>query len=351
MKERSRNIMVGLTTLAGLCGLAGLLLLFGKVPQWLRPAYRMQFQFVNAGGLNTASRVKLNGIDIGKVVNLELATPPDRGVRATAEIDHHIRLPQATLAFIRAPLLGGSPTLALETQTLTDAELADLLPTDGTALLTGKEGSMLSTFSDQLDRTVTESVKALRSDLNRALDGFDSIKADFHHLSTQWTSVGQNVNQLLEPRDPAAVERGDVPANLTTVLARADGRLAELKTALAGLNQVLGDEKLLTDVRTTVSQMRDASGNAKELTAKLNQQSEQLTTRLVALADDLSKTLAGVNKLTEQARAGDGTMGKLLNDPALFNNLNDAVQRISAAADEIRLLAQKWKAEGLPVRF
>jgi hypothetical protein len=58
-----------------------------------------------------------------------------------------------------------------------------------------------------------------------------------------------------------------------------------------------------------------------------------------------------MQKLADKARKGDGTVGKLLNDPALYQNFNDAAERIQKAVDEMKLLIEKWKAEGVPVQF
>ena len=58
-----------------------------------------------------------------------------------------------------------------------------------------------------------------------------------------------------------------------------------------------------------------------------------------------------MQKLAAKASDGKGAMGKLLNDPALYDNLNDTAERIGQTADELKLLIEKWKAEGLPVQF
>ena len=71
----------------------------------------------------------------------------------------------------------------------------------------------------------------------------------------------------------------------------------------------------------------------------------------MAVADDLTSVIGAVHAVVEQARSGQGTAGKFLYDPSLYDNLNDTVGRFQASLDEFRLLIQKWKAEGLPVHF
>ena len=358
MRETARNIIVGLTALAGIAGFCALLFLFGQVPEWIRPSYNIKIQFDHAGGLNSVSRVKFDGIDVGRVTELVLLNAPQRGVIAIAKIDNGIRIPKESLASIKAPLLGGSPTLTLETLSLSQEQMKDILPSDGTAQISGTTAEGFAGMGARLERMFDRNIAALRGDLKRALDSFDNIGQDFNKLSSEWTKVGQNVNNLVEPRTLEQVEAGDAKPNVHTVLARADQRLTELRSAIEGLNDLLGDKQLREDIRQTVRNTKSATAkldsaaqSAKELTVSIKGNADEISKRLFAVADDLSKTLNSAQKLIEKADSGNGTVGRLMSDPALFNNLNDAVERIGAAADEVKLLIQKWKAEGVPVKF
>ena len=69
------------------------------------------------------------------------------------------------------------------------------------------------------------------------------------------------------------------------------------------------------------------------------------------MADDLSKSIEQANKLLAAANSGKGTVGKLVYDPALYENLDDSAKRLQLMIDEARLLIEKWKKEGLPIQF
>jgi len=127
---------------------------------------------------------------------------------------------------------------------------------------------------------------------------------------------------------------------------------------LSGINEFVNDKKLRADIEQTLANMKDASGNAKELTenadraiADLQKQLGELTTKYGQVATDLSDTIAQAQKLLAKADSGDGTIAKLLNDPSLYENLNDAVQRAEQAMAEAKQLIEKLQAEGLPLKF
>jgi hypothetical protein len=44
-------------------------------------------------------------------------------------------------------------------------------------------------------------------------------------------------------------------------------------------------------------------------------------------------------------------VGKLLQDPKLYNNLNDAAVRLGQAIDEVKNLLEKVRKEGLPLKY
>lgn len=322
MNERNRNITVGLTTLLAVVGLAFLLLLFGYVPALLQQeGYFVTIELDDASSLNKGSRVELSGIDIGKVESIAFKQPFGSGVSVEVRIlDKDVKIPISAMAQIDKPLLGGSPTIRFVTRKA-NGPAKEFLATDGSAVVPGTLGALAGVFGE----------------LERVADSFDA-------LSTQWQGVGEKVNGLLTPQDLAAVDAGEEPGNLTTVVGRIDRRLFEFREVLGGLDTLINDPQLHDDVKTSATNVRVASERIASTMAGLE-------TRYVALADDVSGVVMQMNKMLEEANRADGSLGKVLHDPALYNNLDDAAQRIGAAADELKLLIEKWKAEGVPVKL
>ncbi len=342
MQERTRNIAVGLTAIAGLIVLAMLLVLFGYLPQFLESGYVVRVLLDDAGGLRLASRVTYNGIDVGQVESVTLAEPPQTGVVAVVRIEGHVSLPADLKAYVSGPIFTGSPVLTLTpaTPATPSDEPQAFLPKDGTAEIRGQAKSLTEGLAERLSQ-----------ELAGPLQRLESVGASFETLSKEWTEVGRNINQLVQPRTPESVDQGEAAGNLASLIARADSRMAELREVLAGLHRTIedvqlwvGDEEMRKNVHATVV-------NARELTGKLSEQVDVLSKRYVAVADDLSQAIRTLNQTLELARDGKGSVGKFLNDPALYNNLNDAAQRLTAAMDELNLLLEQFRKEGIPLEF
>lgn len=358
MNDRTRHIIVGLTGIGGIIGLAGLLMLFGYVPDWLEKGYIVKVQMPDASGLTPGSRLKLNGIDIGKVQDVHLREPMSLGVVITAKVNEEYSLPVGVKASVTPTFLGGSPALDFDVSHLTDPEIA-MLPRDGTAVVNGAAASITGQLATQLKTALDRPM----AEMTRLVDSFEQLAGD-------WSAVARNLKTITDPVSPADVDAsgGEKMGNVTTVLARADQRLADMKETLAGINSLINDPAMREDLKLSLANLKDASGTIKEVStdtqaliskaggsvdkvdtlldsAKGNL--DQLTKRYVAVADDMSGTIMAMRKTIDQVREGDGTIGKLINDPALYNNLNESVKKLDSALIDMKLLIQKWEKEGI----
>ncbi len=331
MKESTINTIVGATTIAGIVGLIALLMIIGGLSQNFGGGYQVTIISPDAAGLHEGSRVTYSGIDVGRIESVRFQESPKIGVVAVALITTEgLELPDDVTATIVNPLLGGSATAAL---TREPGPVDGYFPTDGSAEIAGAPAVDFSKVAAEL-----------RNALGGPMEEFKRISDNFDALSNEWTLVGENVNLLVEMRSTDAVDNDEAVGNVATVMARADKRLAELKLAIDGINQYVNDEELRDDVRSTAA-------NAKVLSQRVNDSMDTLKARYVAVADDLSAVIQSMKKLTDKTLEGGGTLSKLISDPALYENLNDASERLKAAIDDARLLVEKWKTEGLPVQF
>jgi len=340
MRERLQHLAVGLTALTGLGSLCFIVVLFGYAVPWLEAGYRVQVELPNAQGLNDSSRVRMSGIDIGKVGSVRLAEPPERGVRATIVVDPDVRIPREARVTVSGPLIGGNAFMAIDVSELSPPQMAESVPIDGTGRLEGQATSLVDALTGELRELIGEPLNRL-----------DVLIENFDQLSGTWTRLGENLNQLVEVRSVERVDRGEARANLSTLLERADRRMTEFETLIRHAdrtfqqaNGLIGDEQFQGDVKAAASE-------ARKLTGKLNDQTDRLARRVVALADDVSEVVGLLRDAAERANTKEGTVGKLLNDPQLYDNLNDAAERLRLMLDEAELLIEKWKAEGVPVQF
>ncbi len=324
--------MVGVTVLLALAGLVFLLLIFGYLPRVLQTGYHVQIELDDAASVNPGSRVNLAGIDVGEVETIAFRQPFDGGVLVKARIKDTVDIPTSARVVVERELLGGSSTLKFVVNRNGGA-IGDFLTRDGGAKVMGGAGTLDSAFDgfQQMGRD------------------FGQMGEDFARLSDEWSGVGAKVNAFLAG-ETSAQTPGPLGAAVR-VVTQMEERLVQVESMVAGLDRLVNDPQLREDIAATGVNARKLTADASAGLAQAARSVEEVKARALAAVDDMADVLSEAQAMVAKANRGQGTLGKTLNDPALYDNFNDAVLRIGTAADRLSLLLDKWKAEGVPISF
>lgn len=346
-QERKNNVIVGLTAMGGLVGFLVLLMAFGYAPSFLRNQYSVTVYLENVAGLHENSRVTLWGREIGQVTEVGFSKPGEPNLAyVKLLIDDDYAVPSDAYVRVETPLFGGGPVVALVGSSLEAPALA-------------KDGSAILTSSRVVD----------------PLMQLEIVSEDIAELKETWVGVGDNINALFGGE-------GEGTPSLPRVVMGLEERLGELQRVFANAEKWLGDEQLREDVTQTAKNARELSETLEETVASLEERYlkladaaearlatidrtlsaatqtidgaaasiSEIEKNYVALADDAAKVVSVIDKLVAKADSKDSTIGLLLSDPQMYHNLSDSAERIKLMTDEARLLIEKWKAEGLPIR-
>ena len=340
MTDRSRDIALGLTTLAALVGLGWLLMAFGELSILKPDRYELILRVADAGGISATADVTLNGVSVGRVTSAATDADPRQGVILTLAIDEGVRIPTDVGVQIQQDFLGSTKLSLVARPDDSDAALEFFEP--GAEFRRDARGQ-IATLTQQLTTRLDE--------IARAAEGFKK-------LSETYTRVGERIEAVLAPRTPADVDAGTSPANLVSTLARLD-------RAIASADGWLSDGDLRTDATAAVADARSLLERASEAVAawtetarSVNAHAETLGAKGAEAMSSFADATAQLNGMLEQARglikgiaAGQGTLGQLTTNPDLYRSLNDAAMQLEEALRDARLLIEKFRVEGVPVQF
>ena len=334
MKSRIRDFLIGVTAIAGLVGVAALLILFGEIRAAAMGHYRVHLHIDDASGISGASRVTLNGVRVGYLGRLRTADDPRRGVVLDLVLNNGVRIPRDVSVLLERGLVGEA-TLALRTQPL-DPGVPDpgYLQPDETLRTTAIN------IIDEIGNQISAALEAHIGDLGSAVDSFSE-------MSSTLSSIAQQAKELVEPRTVADVEGGE-SANIPSTLARLD-------SALTSAQGWLGDEQLQGDVREvvdkTVATIDSVAGAVDSWTEAahtigrrsdtLGEQAETALTDFALMTRSLTEVIEQTRTITTQINQGEGTIGMLVKNPDLYRSLNDAAIRLEKALTEAQLLIEK----------
>ncbi len=327
MNPSGRHFILGLTTLIALGGIIVLLMLFGEMDSLVRSRYGLTIECPNAAGLRAGSTVELNGVPVGRIENVTYDAGPEYPVRIVAMIDDTVLIGRNVIPYATVQLLGGSATLQLEAAPGSDGTL----PTDGSAIL---HEPIHSRLMEELTATLDARMQPL-------LDGMEEFR-----------ELARNLNELVRPVDP---DRPGETRNIRAAVETLNQVLDDVREALAMAKAWLGDEELRTDARVAVhnanvliEQATDTMEQFTRLAARIEADSESISKHLAPVLDELASTLEEVHGLVARATEGEGTIAQLLNNPDLYESLDDAAIRLERTLREVQLLIEKVKADGLP---
>lgn len=154
-------------------------------------------------------------------------------------------------------------------------------------------------------------------------------------------SLEKNLAPIQEKLDKLLLNADAMITNINNVLdantqANLKKTIAELNTTMTNFSAVSGDLKKISSenkekLGSVVANLDKTTGNF----AKISEDLEKA--KLGATVENLEKTLVSVNKMMADMEAGKGTMGKLMKDEAMYNNLTKASKEIELLLQDLRL--------------
>ena len=297
MRQGAAAVKVGITVLViGLLGFLG----FRWVAKGLAggSGYRVWAHFRDATGLVDKSRVQIAGLIVGEI--------------ASRELDGQY----------------AKVTLRLKP----DAKLFS------NATVFKKTASLLGEFYLEIDPGTERSPDPLTGDIieNKQLKDGDEIKNVVEAVTT--TDILVQVNETLPVLrqillDVQKLTQGPLRQIAESVKQGVDKNSEAAERLLNHLDQVALEVKGITggkaneDIKKSISNIRDITEGVRELVGKggnVDETGKQVRSALdkVSFAiDNLNKTMANVEEMSEKVNQGKGTVGRLLNDDTIANNV------------------------------
>jgi phospholipid/cholesterol/gamma-HCH transport system substrate-binding protein len=279
-----KEAKVGFFVLLGLVSFV-VVLFWMTDPATLRGRYMLVTTVDHAGGVRAGDPVQMQGVNIGRVNGFEMVEPGRVDIRL--EIEGEWRIPRGSRTVMGEAGIFGGRTIEIVRSTSSDFYTAgDTLPGEG----------------------------ASGSGLLGAVD----------ELAVQAGSVLSAIDSLLAPSTVGHVQ----------------GSARELEGLLKELSAVISEQRA-TLSRLTASLARSAEGLEQAAAAGPDVASaiaraDSALTVLAAAGTNLDAASASLRSVLERMDAGEGTLGRLSRDDALYTNLNAAAESVAALMRDLQ---------------
>ncbi|KJD33030.1 mammalian cell entry protein [Tamlana nanhaiensis] len=290
----SKEIKTGILVLLGI-----ILFIFGfnyLKGQNLLESNNVYYTEFNYNALTPSSVVTVKGNPVGKVTEIKYDYKTGKTRVAFFVNEQLVFSKNSKIRMYETGLMGGNGLAILVRKDGERAKPGDVLESEVEVGLVTSLSKNFSGLSTDLDLTL-KSADTLMSNLNKLVedDSSQGLKATIYELNETLKSfkgTSNSVNSLIGKND----------ANIEALL-------ANFKTMSA-------------DLAVVITELKEA--NLGNTVATLN------------------TTLANLNNVLAKVNSSDGTLGKLLQDDALYTNLEGATKELEALLQDIKLHPKRY---------
>jgi phospholipid/cholesterol/gamma-HCH transport system substrate-binding protein len=249
-------------------------------------------QYDNVEGLSPSASVTINGLVVGKVTKISLDKETGK-LLVQLQLKTDFPISKSSTAVIYKPGFIDGKQIAIH------PNLADTSDSVDGQLLIGKS---------ELDLT-------------------DALKQQLVPLQAKFEKVMQNADNLLTGINNVLDSQGQ--QNLKSSLSELSKTMTQFRQASSDINSILNTNK--NQINGAVTNMNKVSSDFSKITDSLHKAD------LGKTAKNLQKTLESLDKVMADVQTGKGTMGKLVKDEALYNNLERTAKELELLLEDVRL--------------
>jgi phospholipid/cholesterol/gamma-HCH transport system substrate-binding protein len=279
----TRYVRLGIFVIFGVLSFFAVLFLLTD-PATFRGRYRMVTTLSDAGGVRSGDPIQMRGVNIGRVSGFSMT--PDGRVDIELEVNGEWKIPQgSTVTLADAGIFGGRTVKIVPTLSQTYLEPWDTIPgVDGgggvlenAGVLAEDAGVLLERMQRMLDDETIESVQG-------SAEEFEGLARDL--------------------RTVVAEQRDDL-----------DRLTASLATAAEGL---------------------ESAGEAGPEVTEAAREARELVAELRATTGRLDEVVGSLDTVLGRMARGEGTLGRLSADAALYDNLEALSANLDTLVTEFR---------------
>lgn len=294
-KEARIGLLVALSVLIFFAGFY-----FLKGSNVFSREYQYKAYYENVQGLQPSAAVQIHGLQVGKVsaINLNRAQLGEK-VEVVIAINNKTRLPKGTIAKLNSLDLLGTKGITLDLGT--SQEMVD----DDATLPAAVEGGLVDKISVE--------VTPLLQDVRKVVNSIDSVL--------------NSVNEIFSPQARADLQQSI--ASLHSTMDNFSGISTKLNRQSDALSRVIQNADRITG--------SIANGKLDQTMANLNTTTDKLSKANIDGAIRTIDNVAGnLNEVVRKINNNEGSLGLLVNDKNLYNNLNTTLSELTRLSADLK---------------
>ncbi len=283
---------------------------FLKGKTLLKTGNYLYAKYTDTKGVKISNPVYVNGFQVGAVADIENADPSLKSLIVAIKLTDVYDIPSNSIAVINENPLG-TPSIEIK-------------------LGNGK------TFLQQGDTLETAESKGL---LSGVMDKLGPVTEQLEKTIETLDIVLKNINSVFDPQ---------TKNNLQAVIANVNKTTESLVVSSASLQQMLNQQtgavaQSMNNVNMFTKNLSDNNEKISQTLSNVTKASDNFSKAdLAGSVDQLKAAIGNLNKLVDKINSNEGSLGKLVNDKALYNNLNNTIKSANILVDDLRVHPKRY---------
>ncbi|MDP3313982.1 MlaD family protein [Lutibacter sp.] len=256
-------------------------------------------EYSDVEGLNTASVVTINGVVVGKIISIEFNKDPEKRGNLIVEfsVENDFEFSKKSIAKIYSTSIMGGKSLAIVPSF--EGEMA--IPGD---FLKGETESDIFT-------SVSEKLSPLQAKVENVIVNADSLLVGFNDVLDAKTRL-----------------------NLKSTISQ----LNEVVTSFSKTAKSVEELMLKNEVKIS-----NTLSNSDRIASNFAKLSDSLASANIGMTiKNLEETINNLNGVLSSIESGKGTLGKLVKDEKMYNNLTNASKELEELLREMKLHPKRF---------
>ena len=347
-KTKSQNLKVGMFVAGALAVLSMTVFVIGQERSMFKRKTRVYTSFADINGLVIGAPVRLAGVDVGRVTAITFSddlSRPEARVQLAIENEYIARVRKDSKAAIDSKGLLGDKLINLSVGTPAHPQLED------GDYITPKVSMSIENMAKELEHTATAIGRAAES-AETAVNSIATpeVAENLRRISSSLASILERIdNSQLVPKTEALMERASVVMNNSAAAtARVDRMLAQVEKGPGNAHTVIYG----SEVTEMAGEWKRAATGIADVTEQINR-GDGLVAALLhdengkRLVQDLTAFTARLNRISSDMERGRGTLGGLLVDPSVYEEMKTILGNIERNVMFKSLVRMTIKEEGL----
>ncbi len=317
MRNELKVGLLGIVTLA--------LLIFGykylKGSNLLDRSKTYFIKYPDVGMMDPSSPVLTRGLKVGTVTKINLDPEDPNMVLVTIEVKNEIQLPVDTRAVMVQQGIMGGKAIILQYNKYCES---DCLPNK--SIIKGEIAGMLSSMVSKEE--IKEYTAVVGHELNSILDTSQANK------NVQVAATVKNIHTILNNLAISTITLNKMLHNSSQSVNNSLTNLDKLISSLA---------KNTNSISQSLQNLESISSSLKQSDpGKLVKTADQTLTDGKKTIQELNQSIQKLNNILTNVSTNKGSLGLLINDPSLYQNLNKSSKDLDLLLQDLRLNPKRY---------